>query len=308
MPRTPQAADEAEEIKRITAIALAGDRFILIDNITRPLGSGALDTVLTGTTWSDRILGKSEKVTLPLVTVWYASGNNIALRGDTARRCLHIRLDSNLEKPEHRENFRHPNLLAYAQEHRGELVAAALTVLRGYCAAGRPSAGLKPWGSFEGWSLLVRAAVVWAGLADPGETRAELEQVDTDANVLADLVRGWEELPDDLGTCGATVAQALDALRDDPGARRFARLRSGLAEICPHAPDQLPTAKKVGYALRRFRGRVVQGRKLQTRLCEGNNLWFVERVGGATTAAGPVRPTNAEFPNRKEIDDVLLPV
>lgn len=305
MPRTPQAADEAEEIKRITAIALAGDRFVLIDNITRPLGSGALDTVLTGTTWSDRILGKSEKVTLPLVTVWYASGNNITLKGDTARRCLHIRLDSDLEKSEHRENFKYPNLLRHVLEQRGALVAAGLTLLRGYCAAGRPAAGLKPWGSFEGWSGLVRGAVVWAGLADPGETRAELEQVDTDANVLADLVMGWEELPDELGTCGCTIAQALEALRDAPGPRRFARLRSALAEVCPHPPDQLPTAKKVGYALRRFRGRVVQGRKLQTRLCEGNNLWFVERVGGTSP---PTPPADTLLPGLKEFDDVLLPV
>jgi hypothetical protein len=308
MPRTPQAADEAEEIKRITAIALAGDRFVLIDNINRPLGSGALDTVLTGTTWSDRILGKSEKVTLPLVTVWYASGNNITLKGDTARRCLHIRLDSNLEKPEHRENFKYPNLLRHAAEERAALVAAGLTVLRGYCAAGRPAAGLKPWGSFEGWSGLVRGAVVWAGLADPGETRAELEQVDTDANVLADLVMGWEELPDELGTCGCTIAQALDALRDAPGPRRFARLRSALAEVCPHPPDQLPTAKKVGYALRRFRGRVVQGRKLQTRLCEGNNRWFVERVGGTSPPTPPTPPVDTFLPGLKELDDVLLTV
>jgi putative DNA primase/helicase len=54
---------------------------------------------------------------------------------------------------------------------RAQLVAAGLTVLRGYSAAGRPDMRLPPWGSFEGWSKLVRGALVWAGEADPGETR-----------------------------------------------------------------------------------------------------------------------------------------
>jgi hypothetical protein len=281
MPRTPQALDETEEVKRITAIALEGDRLVLIDNINKPLGSGALDTVLTGTVWSERILGKSEKVSLPLLTVWYGTGNNVTFRGDTARRCLHIRLDSDLEKPESREGFKHPDLLAWVHEHRPRLVMAALTMLRAYCAAGRPRVAVKTWGSFEGWSALVRNAIVWCGLPDPAETRAELNEVDTDANVLADLVAGWADLNLHVapGQRGFTVAQALEALRSDEGEKRFTRLRSSLAEMCPHPPGQLPTAKKVGSALRRFRGRVVAGQKLQSRVAAGNNLWFVENVG-----------------------------
>lgn len=286
MPRTPQAPDENEEIKRITAIAIEGDRLVLIDNINRPLGSGALDTVLTGTVWSERILGKSEKVSIPLLTIWYATGNNVTFKGDTARRCLHIRLDSDLEKPETREGFKHPDLLAWVHENRPRLVMAALTVLRAYCVARKPAMGFKPWGSFEGWSGLVRSAVVWAGLADPGETRAELEEVDTDGNVLVDLVAGWEELPNGVGSRGCTIAQALEALRDDAEEKRYTRLRSALGELCPHPPGQLPTARKVGYALRRFHGRVVGGRKLQMRVVHGNRLWFVQQVG----APEPVQP------------------
>src|SRR5690606_7283472 len=230
MPRTPQALDETEEAKRITAIAIEGDRLLLIDNISKPLGSGALDTVLTGTTWSERILGKSEKVSLPLLTVWYGTGNNVTFKGDTSRRCLHIRLDSDLEKPEVRDGFKHPDLLAWVHGHRAELVIAALTILRGYCAAGRPAVGLKAWGSFEGWSALVRNALVWAGLPDPAETRAELDEVHTGANTLTHPLGGWEELEARLGRelRGCTRAQALDAPRGHEQEKQFAALRPAL--------------------------------------------------------------------------------
>jgi len=295
MARTPQAADEGEEIKRITAIALDGTRVILIDNINRPLGSGALDTVLTGTVWSERILGKSEKVSLPLLTVWYASGNNVSFRGDTARRCLHIRLDSDLEKPEYREGFKHPHLGEWVRANRPRLVVGALTILRAYFLAGRPDLRLKSWGSFEGWSALVRNVVVWAGLADPGETRNELEELDTDSTVLTDLIAGWEELPLGMGSRGCTIAQALEVLREDASGRRYPRLRAALGELTPHPHGQLPTAKKVGYGLRRFRGRVAGERKLQTRLYVGNNLWFVQHVG----SDGVAKSASLELPFTK---------
>lgn len=289
MPRTPQAPDENEEIKRITAIALEGTRLVLIDNINRPLGSGALDTVLTGTAWSERILGKSEKVDLPLLTVWYATGNNVTFIGDTVRRCLHVRLESDLERPEYRDGFKHPALLDWAHQHRPRLVAAALSMLRAYCVAGKPAMGFKTWGSFEGWSSLVRSAVVWSGLADAGETRAELNDMDTDSNVLVDLLAGWEELPNGWGRTGCTAAGALEVLRNDVGGQHYPRLRSALGELCPHSPGQLPTTRKVGIALRRFRGRVVEGRKLQTRIASGNNLWFIERIASPLSATGVAR-------------------
>jgi hypothetical protein len=51
----------------------------------------------------------------------------------------------------------------------------------------------------------------------------------------------------------------------------------------------------VGYGLRRFRGRVVGDKKLQTRVSGGNNVWFVEHVGGAGSAAASA-PAQAELP------------
>jgi hypothetical protein len=280
MSRTPQATDEGEEMKRITAILLEGTRLVLIDNINRPLGSGAMDAVLTGTTWSDRILGKSQSACLPLMAVWYASGNNITFKCDTARRCLPIRIESELEKPEDRAVFKRPQLLSWVQENRGGLVAAAVTILRAFCAAGKPRSGVKPWGSFEGWSAMVREALVWCELPDPAEARGELDEVDTDKQMLADIIAGWEELSIDRGATGFTAGQVLNHLREDADGRRYSRLRSALAELPSHGQGELPSASRLGCVLRRFRGRVFDGRRLQTRVVDGNNLWFVQHLAG----------------------------
>jgi hypothetical protein len=174
--RCPQAEDPEEERKRITTIAIEGDRMVLFDDITK-LGSKPLDAALTATTWKERILGSSvSSGELPLMVNWYATGNNVIIRQDVARRVLHVRLESPLERPEERTGFRHPDLMRYVEEHRASLAIDCLTILRAFFDAGRPSQNLMPWGSFDRWSEIVRDCVVWLGEPDPGETRKALRE------------------------------------------------------------------------------------------------------------------------------------
>src|SRR5262245_57668872 len=107
--------------------------------------------------------------------------------------------------------FRHPNLLQHVRENRLALLTAGLTILRAFVVAGRPEAGLKPWGSFEGWSGLVRNCIVWLGLLDPGDTRRELaEASDRDAAALRMLFAGWHEVdPDENGLTAAGLVKLL---------------------------------------------------------------------------------------------------
>jgi hypothetical protein len=159
-------SDEDELRKRITSLALAGDRLVLFDNLEGAFGNATLDAGLTGTAWKDRVLGVNRMAEAPLYMTWFASANNALVAGDTARRTCHVRLESPEERPEERQDFRHPDLLQWVGENRSRLLAAALTILRAYCAGGYPDLELRPWGSFEGWSRLVRSAIVWAGLPD----------------------------------------------------------------------------------------------------------------------------------------------
>jgi hypothetical protein len=90
---TVPAGDE-ETRKKITASLLSGTSLILLDNVAAPLLAGSLAAALTTETWSDRLLGQSAMVTLPQKVTWVATGNNIALGGDLARRCYWVRLDA----------------------------------------------------------------------------------------------------------------------------------------------------------------------------------------------------------------------
>ena len=89
------------------------------------------------------------------------------------------------------------------------LLSAALTILRGWYAAGKPAHGLRPWGSFEGWSGVVREAVVWAGLPDPGETREALQtSADRDAVTMGVLIDALERA--DPGRRGLTTGEMVE--------------------------------------------------------------------------------------------------
>ena len=256
--------DDAEQRKRITALAIEGATLVLIDNIVGNRGGPSMDAALTATEWSDRILGSSTTVKLPLAITWYATGNNVALIGDMQRRVLHVRLESPEANPEDRVGFRHENVEAYARAHRAELVTAALTVLRAYVLAGRPRHGLAPWGSFSGWSDLIRGAIVWAGHADPAETRQELRaEADFTAGALRGLIAGWPEVAKRYGG-HCTAAMALRELdrddRDAFGQQRpvaYAALREALAELIASAPGKLPSTRQLGNTLRAYKGRVV---------------------------------------------------
>jgi hypothetical protein len=260
--------DEDELRKRITSLVLAGDRLVLFDNLVGRFGNAVLDAALTGTSWKDRVLGANRMAEGPLYMTWYATGNNVAIAADTARRVCHIRFESPEEHPERRQGFHHPNLLAWVGEHRARLLVAALTILRGYCAAGRPDIGLPAWGSYEGWSALVRNAVVWVRMPDPGETRLLLqEQADVVAESMSALLQCWEQMDPDGR--GFTAAEVIQICKDPP---------AGLAGLSTDLRDALESllgrldARALGTKLRSYRRRVFHGR-------------FIDQVGKEHRAA-----------------------
>ena len=175
---------EEELRKRITAVLCCGRPIVVFGNIRHRLESGIFSALLTATTWSDRILGKTQTVELPNRTVWLATGNNLELNNEMARRTAWIRLDAKVDRPWERANFRHTNLTAWLQRHRHELVWAFLVLVQNWIAQGRPLWNGKPLGSYESWSSVVggilQAADIEGFLANRDElyrrTDAETEE------------------------------------------------------------------------------------------------------------------------------------
>jgi hypothetical protein len=244
--------DDDELRKRITALALAGDRLVLFDNLSGQFGGPVLDAVLTATSWTDRILGANRIAKAPLYITWYATGNNVMMGADTPRRTCNIRLESEQERPEERTGFRYPNLLAWVANNRERLLGAALTILRAYHVAGKPDQQLPPWGSFEGWSEVVRSAVVWLGLPDPGETRLVLlDRADVIADSMRVFLVGLERLDPDR--CGLTASEIIQRVKENPESHR------DLHDAAEALIGKLES-RALGNRLKSYRRRMFEGR------------------------------------------------
>ncbi|MEE8384368.1 MAG: bifunctional DNA primase/polymerase, partial [Dehalococcoidia bacterium] len=170
---TEERNDE-ELRKRVTAILSAGRPLVIFDNVRRRLASGVLAALLTATAWSDRLLGKSQTVDLPNRTLWLATGNNLQLNDEIARRTVWLRLDARVDRPWQRTSFRHPDLMAWLARHRHELVWAILVLTQNWIARGMPRWTGRPLGSFESWSRVVGGILQTAGIGGFLANREEL--------------------------------------------------------------------------------------------------------------------------------------
>ena len=294
--RTSLPKDDDEMRKRITSIVLDGDASVCVDNINAPLMLPSLESVLTSMVWKDRELGKNANVTAPHRTVWWATGNNLVLGGDIARRPLHIRHESSLENPEERTGFEHPDLLHWVLRERKRLVVAGLTLLRAYILASATYEG-GLWGSFEEWSRLVCGAIVWAGGTSPLLARATQDPALDDAKralfVLVDGLNRLCPIPFPGAPVKPLSAKAIvSALyphrdRDEgPLVDGFDELRDVIEQETRCLPGKIPEARRLGKWLSQVRGRVVGGWCVQRH--DGPNhsaCWRAEPSGSSVAAA-----------------------
>ena len=287
--RLASPKDDEECRKRITALVTGSDQIVLIDNISGRFGSAALDAALTGTVWKDRRIQYTEMIEAPLRMAWYGSGTNVILAADTARRVCHIRLESPLENPEDRDGFKYPDIRRHVRSNRPALLSAALTILRGFIAAGSPDQRLKPWGSFEGWSDLVRCAIVWAGQADPGETRTELRATsDSEAGELRQMLLSVAQVdPESHGLKTSDVLKIANG-KDQAYERGDAEMMRDAVEVfCDSTIDKV-SSQKLGTRLSHFRNRVVDQMAFDCTIRRGANFWFIVQSGGRGVRGVPV--------------------
>jgi hypothetical protein len=222
--------DDAEMRKRLTTALMEARPIIFLDNASGRLSSDALAVLGTASEWSDRILGGNTSADLPNQTVVAITGNNLVVDDDLFRRIVLVQLHSQHEHPQERTDFQVPRLKAFAREHRHELLAALLILVRNYHAKGKPvPVDLKPYGSFEVWNETIGGILHAAGISGFRH----------DADLMSDLNDGmkvqwggflralylWSW--DDPFTIAAVIEQIPDPRRDH-GSRGFPLLAEAL--------------------------------------------------------------------------------
>lgn len=159
----PFPTNDEELEKRITTMLLAGATTIAFDNVDGTIRSPVLAGALTVSMWQGRMLGRSEGVEVPNRVTWLATGNNIDVGGDMARRCYRIRLEPAGDALG--RDYRHSPLEPWVTERRSELVAALCTIVRSWWVAGRPEAEKAPrMDSFDLWASNIAAILAHAGV------------------------------------------------------------------------------------------------------------------------------------------------
>jgi putative DNA primase/helicase len=182
-----EAHNDEEWRKRLSSALLTGQRFLVIDNIKDQLDSGALAAMLTESVIQERQLGHSRMLRIPVRSVWIAAGNNLSMSQEIARRSAPIRLDAKSERPWQDRKYRHEQLVEWAQQNRGRLVHACLTLVQAWLARGRPRSTVTPLGRYEEWSAVMGGILKLAGVA------GFLTNVDMFLKVADEETREWTE-------------------------------------------------------------------------------------------------------------------
>jgi putative DNA primase/helicase len=138
--------------------------------------------------FEDRLLGHTQRVVVPVRSLFVLTANNPALSGEMAGRSVLIRLDPKIEDPFTRTGFLHPQLEAWTLEHRGRLLGAVLTLGQAWLVAGRPRAAVT-FGGFQDWAEILGGVLSLTGLAN---RRLLYEQADEEnAHIRAFLAEWW---------------------------------------------------------------------------------------------------------------------
>jgi hypothetical protein len=204
MPR-----DDAELRKSITAVLMDTTAPVVIfDNLAGVVKSPVLDSLLTSDTHSDRWLGHNMSVTAANDRLWIATGNNAQFAGDLGRRIAPVHLDPP-EANWQQHKFKIKDIEGWMSEHRGEYLAAILTISRGWINDGKPAKRVRS-DSFGTWVEGLRGMLTYAGFTGMfgGSFNANAVTEDDQewADFLAELYRVFQGIP-------FTVADIITSLK-----------------------------------------------------------------------------------------------
>ena len=274
--------DDEEIRKRLFAALRDGTTALIWDNITGVFDSAALAAAITAPVLRDRVLGRSESLSIPNRALLLLTGNNLCPAGDLPRRIITIRIDPGTDAPFARQFDLDP--LDYVLDHRTELACAALVLIRGWLSSGAARAEGR-MASFEAWDDLVRQTVCWIGTEiAPGEFGDPLDLVrraqgsDPEQESLFALLEALDNVfASRWFTAREACQRASRARADHYAAAGEKALAEALADI--GGERSLASTKSVGRILQFREGRIVFGLRLLSRSGRSGREYRIEAIG-----------------------------
>ncbi|MFE9937365.1 bifunctional DNA primase/polymerase [Streptomyces hirsutus] len=237
-----------------------GQPVVVLDNLPNGyvIKSPVLSALLTSEVWGDRVLGATSKVTMPNDRLWIVTGNALRTGGDNGRRVLWVRLDPDCPDPDQRDNFTVGDLRPWLRNNASTLVAALVTLVRAWVAAGTPQVRVRK-GDYSEWASLMAGLLDFLGVEGWMADRNEARDQDDELQEWALFLEMWRE------TYG-TEPLATGALI------------KGLPNHVPRKGDEPPSANQLGIWLKARQGRYFGTHKVVMIVDSHRkqNLWRVE--------------------------------
>src|SRR5262249_18157104 len=146
---------------------------------------------LTTRVWTDRRLGSSVMVSLPVHCAFIATGNNPALSDEMVRRTVSSFLDARDARPHLRTGFKHREILVWARANRPALVHSILTLVQAWLAARQPPGDVQ-LGMYESWSAVVGGVLKVAGVEGLNRSIQRYQGAATDTEqTVGPFVQAW---------------------------------------------------------------------------------------------------------------------
>lgn len=255
--------DDEEIRKRLFTALLTGSRALVWDNVVGAFDSAAMASCITSPSYQDRKLGTSDSKQIPNRMMILITGNNIELQGEMPRRVLVTRIDPATDQPFAREFALEP--FSYCRDHRQNMIAASLTLIRAMLTHGCRSTISGKLASFEQWDLWVRRTVMFANELTPGkfgdvmQAVTKNQAVDPDLEAIGSLLQAWEQL---FGQKPTTVSTVINKIKPQATIGAENDLRDAV-EALVGRPINQTSAKTLGKALGYRKDRIVDGRRLE---------------------------------------------
>jgi hypothetical protein len=184
--------------KAIDAEMLGGARYIVFDNVRGHIQSPSIEALMTNTTWTGRVLGRTEMFQVRNQATIFFTGNDCTVSPDMAHRCLVCDLfveEANVQERQVIDPISDDWLMR--RENRFKILSALFGLVRCWNAAGRPKPSGRIRVGFQEWCNIYGGIVEFAGfgdcLAEP-EVEKDVNTEATDMRVLVvELLKKGEE-------------------------------------------------------------------------------------------------------------------